>query len=894
MCIDESGDHTIRGQNESDHNTILINLEIPKTKRHRPDKLTRWNTNAPTEKFDKFRLKLASMRWKVAELMKHKDKPISERYTGVEKLLYKAAISTIGKTTYKPSGLPKVSGDMKSLRNERRALKKEFEQETDPCKKKEKMESYIKKQHEIKELAVTEESARMNKNFKKMRQGGVNAFWDVRKKMKKDESTTWLITKDKHGKRIYDPEMNKENIADYYENLYSKGQFEPHAYHNEVENAIITLTNNREEGLPENDGPPSEIEIKEAIEKKKNGKATTDWKNEIIKKGGNEMVKFIAPVIQAFWEEECSPKQWNFGLITNVWKGKGDRECMENQRGITVSSTISTIAEEIIFNRITKLVKFTQSQAGGRKHGSTTDHVFIVRNLIAIGKKERRNFIITYYDVVKAYDRADLSDMCYSMYQNGIEGKLWRLMKAMNEDLTAKIKTKAGLTREIQRETGGKQGGKLMVSLFAKMMDNLSEDLMNDHSFGILIGSSRITLLLYVDDAMSFAEGYEQQEKTLKQVSEFSKKHKLEWGAHKCKTMEIGCHKETNSSWMLGDQTIHKCDTYKYLGDIIHRNGKNNDNLKERCDKLRNTVRAIITCCKSEIMQKVGVKALLKLHEAETMSAFSYNAETWTLNKSECQLLEKTELFALKKMIGLPQTTPTAGIIFTLGTQSTSIRIHTKQLLYLHKILQKEGSHWARVTLDTINQYNIGWAKCVNELLEKWELELDWVTIQQKPFPIWKREVMMAAEKQNKQKLIDECETKSRGETKQKTKTKFVASMLDKTEFCRKTDAFIDKHPSILFTRALIMGRYGMLACANNFSNGYGTKNCNTCNVLDNESHRINDCKRWERLNRYNCEEKIAFEDIYSDNDEKCLTVVKAILSLWDLNNGKNDICPID
>ena len=88
--------------------------------------------------------------------------------------------------------------------------------------------------------------------------------------------------------------------------------------------------------------------------------------------------------------------------------------------------------------------------------------------------------------------------------------------------------------------------------------------------------------------------------------------------------------------------------------------------------------------CKSEIMQRIGVRVMLMLHEAESMSAFLYNAETWTLNKSEFQLLEKTEIYALKKMIGLPQTTPTAGIIFTLGTQFTSVRIHTKQLLYLH------------------------------------------------------------------------------------------------------------------------------------------------------------------------------------------------------------------
>ena len=80
-------------------------------------------------------------------------------------------------------------------------------------------------------------------------------------------------------------------------------------------------------------------------------------------------------------------------------------------------------------------------------------------------------------------------------------------MKSLNKGLTARVNTKAGLSREICRETGGKQGGKLIVALFAKMMDSLATDLM-DEGLGIEIGNVKIPSLLYVDDNVSFAEGY--------------------------------------------------------------------------------------------------------------------------------------------------------------------------------------------------------------------------------------------------------------------------------------------------------------------------------------------------------------------------------------------------
>ena len=736
-----------------------------------------------------------------------------------------------------------------------------------------------------------EESERIAKRIQKIKEDGGNVnFWKERRVMKKEYGSDWLITRDDSGKRIFDPDLNKENMATYYESLYKKKPTKEHPYHDDVEKTIKELACNNESGLPENDSLPSQLEIKEAITNKKNNKATTDWKNEILKRGGDEMVTFVQPVVDAFWNEEETPDHWNMGVITSVWKGRGNREQLKNHRGITVSSSIGTIAEEIVFNRVSRLIKFSPAQAGGRKGGSTADQVFILKGVISLAKKEKRNIIITFFDVVKAYDRADMDDMLYSMYKSGIHGKLWRLVKSLNEGLNAKINTKAGLTRSIERETGGKQGGKLMVSLFAKMMDNMAENMTEDDTLGVNISDTIIPSLLYVDDAITFAEGYEQQQRTLDMVYEFALKHKLEWGADKCRTMEIGTHAEKRSEWKLGEMTITKCSTYKYLGEQISRDGKNDTNLKSRIENLKISVRAIITCCRSEVMKRIGVKVMLMLHESETMTAFLYNAETWSLNKTEKVAIDKAEVYALKKMIGLPTTTPTAGIIFTLGCLYTSVRIEIKQFMYLHRILNKENGNWVKTILYSLQERNIGWAKQMIDLLESWQLPQDWAEIASMPLPIWKNHVKIAAEKQNIKRLNNDCESKLRGETKLKTKTTFVSESLQNPAYQRKLDSFLTQFQSILYTRALIMGRYGMLQCANNFSNGYGGKLCKKCDEIDDEAHRINSCITWRSINLYDKEEKILFSDIFSEENEKCYEIVKIILSMWDLENGKNEM----
>ena len=889
MKIDESGDFRMRNKAESDHNTILVDFQIPNTAAHKSAKVTRWNIKASKEKFDLFRKRLKRALHDATRIMTNRDVPMAQRYAQWEKLLYQSLISTIGKTTIKLNSSITSSKELKRLRRERKDLKMQFEKERNPTVKKAKMSLYIQKQHEIKEKAEEEEEKRLHSRFEKMKQDRSNkTFWNERGMMKKDQASSWLVTKGSDGKRIFDPELNKENVANFYESLYTENIVAHHPYHDTVKTETQRLKS--ETGANENDYPPTKAEVKQAIMSKKNGKASTDWKTEIIKGGGDEFVNFVYPAIRAFWEEEIPPLKWNQGLITSVWKGKGDRESMNNQRGITVSSAIGTIAEELVYNRIMAKVNFTQAQAGGKKGASTADHVFVLRNVIALAKAEKRNIIITFFDVKKAYDKVDTNDMLYCMHKSNVNGKTWRLMSSLNTGLTAKINTKAGVTREIVRKAGGKQGGKLMVPLFAKMMDTAAEDMQADPNLGISLANITLQALIFVDDKVTFAEGDQQQQLTLEFADAFAQKHKLEWGKDKCKTMTIGCTGNKKKQWKLGEEEIGACQEYKYLGDIISQDGKNTTNLKERKNKVNVAVRSIVTCCNNGVMKKMATKVAKYLYETEIVTALLYNSETWNLSNVEKKFLDQIEVQAWKKLIGLPNTTPTAGIIHTMGSLFPSVRVEQKQLIFLQKVLQRNDEHWTKATLIAMKEKNVGWAKQINSILERWELETEWENIKNKRKNEWTRLVKAAAEKTNVSRLKEECETKNRHETKTKTKVAYLKELLNSPNYVRTLDPFIMRNQSIIHARALIMGRLGMLQCAKNFAIHHGTKQCKDCGVLDDESHRMNFCIKYRSVNHCDKAEKIEFHDIYSDDDDKIMNVVKAIICVWDLANNKNEM----
>ena len=103
----------------------------------------------------------------------------------------------------------------------------------------------------------------------------------------------------------------------------------------------------------------------------------------------------------------------------------------------------------------------------------------------------------------------------------------------MNSELKAKVKTKYGLTEEIDMEVGGRQGSRVTGHMFSKRMDLLSEEaLATDTGFKIF-ENLIIAFLLWVDDVVSFAEGTNEQWSVLNHLDQFAKDHKLRWGKEK-------------------------------------------------------------------------------------------------------------------------------------------------------------------------------------------------------------------------------------------------------------------------------------------------------------------------------------------------------------------------
>ena len=145
-----------------------------------------------------------------------------------------------------------------------------------------------------------------------------------------------------------------------------------------------------------------------------------------------------------------------------------------------------------------------------------------------------------------------------------------------------------------------------------------------------------------------------------------------------------------------------------------------------------------------------------------------------------------------------------------------------------------------------------------------------------------------AVDEANKNKLIQQCITKTAEGTKINTKTKIIYEELTTSNTYQRGPQNEIKRSNKKTARILILARYGMLECGINFK-GTMPVICRHCHVTDDENHRLNHCTQWENLNQAKHQEKLDFQDIHSKNDDTLTPILTHIERVWELKfaNGR-------
>ena len=166
------------------------------------------------------------------------------------------------------------------------------------------------------------------------------------------------------------------------------------------------------------------------------------------------------------------------------------------------------------------------------KTRNLTKHLKVLWTIL----KSRKPLYLVFLDVTKAYDKAWLDGILYNLYNRGVTGPTWNMIRKLNLNLKAEIKTNHGLTRPIQIRDSIRQGGVLSVLLYAAIMDEISTETMKEN-LGIQIKNqnTKVGCMLWMDDVVLISDNREEMQELLNKTNEVANMYHLEFGKEKSK-----------------------------------------------------------------------------------------------------------------------------------------------------------------------------------------------------------------------------------------------------------------------------------------------------------------------------------------------------------------------
>jgi len=121
-------------------------------------------------------------------------------------------------------------------------------------------------------------------------------------------------------------------------------------------------------------------------------------------------------------------------------------------------------------------------------------------------KGEKSGLFSTFIDIRKAYDRVWRSGLWTRLYEEGVRGKMARVLKNMYLKVESCVLVHNDLSRWFTYDVGLRQGCVLSCVLFSIFMNGLSRMLNNSNDLKVAYGSQIfINHLLYADDLVLFA-----------------------------------------------------------------------------------------------------------------------------------------------------------------------------------------------------------------------------------------------------------------------------------------------------------------------------------------------------------------------------------------------------
>ena len=229
------------------------------------------------------------------------------------------------------------------------------------------------------------------------------------------------------------------------------------------------------------EGPLQEITVEEvelALRAMKPNKApgpsglTTD----ILKSAGGVVLEQLTKVLKKVMTTEQPPNEWKESITIAIFKGKGDPLQCDKYRGLRLLEHSMKVWERILDRRLKEVVRIGDSQFGFTAGKSTTDAIYILRQMQQKHIEKKKNLYHVFADLEKAFDRVPRWTLRWALRRQMVPENLVRQVLALYVDSRSYAAAAGGLSTPFGVTVGVHQGSALSPLLFNVVMEEATKE----------------------------------------------------------------------------------------------------------------------------------------------------------------------------------------------------------------------------------------------------------------------------------------------------------------------------------------------------------------------------------------------------------------------------------
>ena len=492
------------------------------------------------------------------------------------------------------------------------------------------------------------------------------------------------------------------------------------------------------------EGPIDQItegEVKRALKGMKSGKSPgpTGLSSDLIRNAN--VVEETTRIFRDIVDRGEIPEEWKDSETVPIYKGKGDALECGKYRGIRLLEHGMKLFERVLENRLRKLIKVDCRQFGFSPGRSTTDAIFIVRQMQEKYSERKKKLYHVFVDLEKAFDRVPRAAIEWALRRQKVPEKLVTVIMALYQESRSKVRTMVGTSEAFDIRVGVHQGSSLSPLLFITVMEEAAKTARGEGPWE----------LLYADDLVLTAETKEEVTRMFNKWKEQMELRGLKVNLEKTKSMVTGkraaeavqsgrwpcgccgrgvgsnsvlcvecnkwCHQrcsglrnlrgvrnfvcprcareetaenEERAGLEVNGGTLEEVQQFCYLGDVLDCEAGVERAVRARVATSWKKWREMASLL---VNRHIGLRTRGRIYEACIRSAMLYGSETWALTDRLKEVLCSSDRRMLRYMVGVrwQESRSNQEVADMCGLEDLSAKLRKRRLTWFGHVKRAEG-----------------------------------------------------------------------------------------------------------------------------------------------------------------------------------------------------------